>query len=192
MAQGWVETFPELTEDRRRLGELPGFTPERIEQWLESYPIEELGLPNNTGSPILNVPTDNIISTPIPEETGPNIVEARPENTTTPDGNSILPHGGKGDGLKYVALKGHDVEQVDDVIANPRPEMSGVVEWRNRFKGQDMTLLTGQVGHWVLLDPNGYVFAVSNRNLPLRHQENDPEDIVRPLERPWRHDLKNF
>jgi hypothetical protein len=63
-----------LTEGERRLGELPGFTPERIEQWLETYPIDELGLPNNTGSPIPGDPTDTIISTPIPEETGPNIV----------------------------------------------------------------------------------------------------------------------
>ena len=74
LAQGWVEVFPELTEDERRIGELPGFKPERIEQWLETYPIEELGLPNNTGSPIPGDPTDNIISTPIPEETGPMIV----------------------------------------------------------------------------------------------------------------------
>lgn len=74
LAQGWVEIFPELTEDERRLGELPGFTPERIEQWLETYPIEELGLPNNTGSPVPGDPTSNIISTPIPEATGPNIV----------------------------------------------------------------------------------------------------------------------
>jgi len=184
MAQGWVEVFPELTEDERRLGELPGFTPARIEQWLETYPIEDLGLPNHTGSPIPEDPTDSIISTPIPEETGPNIVEARPGNTTTPGGNSILPHGAKGDGREYIGLKGHDVEQIDDIIANPRPELSGVVEGRGKFKGQDMTLLTGQDGHWVLLDPDGNVFAVSNRNLPLRHQENDPEDIVRPLERP--------
>lgn len=47
----WVEFLPELTEDERRLGKLPGFTPERIEQWLETYSIEELGLPNHTGAP---------------------------------------------------------------------------------------------------------------------------------------------
>lgn len=73
-AEGWVEVFPELTEDERRLGELPGLTPERIEQWLETYPAEDLDLPNHTGSPIPAGPTDNIISTPIPEETGPKIV----------------------------------------------------------------------------------------------------------------------
>lgn len=182
LAQGWVEIFPELTEDERRLGQLPGFTPERIEQWLETYPIEDLGLPNHTGSPILDDPANNIISTPIPEETGPNIVEARPGATTTPDGNSILPHGGKGDGQEYITGKGHTVEQIDDIISNPSPEQSGIVQGRRRFKGQDMTLLIGQDGHWVLLDPDGNVFAVSNRNLPLRHDENEPEDIIRPLE----------
>jgi hypothetical protein len=86
LAQGWVEIFPELTEDERRLGELPGFTPERIEQWLETYPIEDLGLPNNTGSPSLGDPTDNIISTPIPEEAGPNVVTmAAPNNQRAAD-----------------------------------------------------------------------------------------------------------
>jgi hypothetical protein len=64
LAQGWVEVFPELTEDERRLGQLPGFTPERIEQWLETYPAEVLGLPNTTGAPIAPDPTGNIISTP--------------------------------------------------------------------------------------------------------------------------------
>lgn len=74
LAQGWVEVFPELTDDEIGLGQLPGFTPERIEQWLETYPIEELGLPNHTGSPIPDDPIDSIISTPIPEEAEPNIV----------------------------------------------------------------------------------------------------------------------
>ena len=181
-ADGWVETFPELTEDERRLGEVPGFTPERIEQWLETYPIEELGLPNNTSSPIPDDPTGNIISTPIPEETGPNIVEARPGTTTTPDGNSILPHGAKGDGEEYITGKGHTVEQIDDIIANPRPELSGVVDGIGRYRGQDMTLLTGQDGHWVVLDPSGNVIAVSNRNVPLGDNENTPREIIRPLE----------
>ncbi|SDN50598.1 Phage Mu protein F like protein [Lutimaribacter pacificus] len=184
LAQGWVEVFPELTEDERRLGQLPGFTPERIEQWLETYPLEELGLPNHTGSPIPDDPTDNIVSTPIPDETGPNIVEARPGTITTPGGNSILPHGAKGDGQEYIGLKGHDVEQIDDIIANPRPDLSGFVEGRGHLKEQDVRLLTGPDGHWVKLDEDGNVFATSNRNLPLSHKENYPGEIIRPLEQP--------
>jgi SPP1 gp7 family putative phage head morphogenesis protein len=82
IAQGWVEVFPELTEGERRLGELPGFTSERIDQWLETYPTEVLGLPNHTGSPPVEDPTGNIISTPIPNEVGPNIVEVRPGEPT--------------------------------------------------------------------------------------------------------------
>lgn len=181
-ANGWVEVFPELTEDERRLGQLSGFTSERIEQWLETYPADDLGLADDTGSPGPDDPTDNIISTPIPEEVRPNIVQARPGNTTTPDGNSILPHGAKGDGQEYIGLKGHDVEQIDNTIANPRPNLSGIVEGRGRYKGQEMTLLTGQDGYWVVLDPNGNVVAVSNRNLPLGHEENEPDKIIRPLE----------
>lgn len=77
IADGWVEVFPELTDGERRLGELPGFTPERIEQWLETYPVEVLGLPNHTGSPATETPTSNIISTPVPNEATPSIVEAR-------------------------------------------------------------------------------------------------------------------
>lgn len=182
LAEGWVEVFPELTEDERRLGQLPGFTPERIEQWLEVFPAEDLGLPTSTATPIPEDPTGNIISTPLPEETGPNIVEARPGTTTTPAGNTILPHGDKGDGREYVTSKGHTVEQIDDIIANPRPDLSGILEGRGALKGQDVILLTGQDGHWVKLDNDGNVRATSNRNLPLRHDENNPGKIIRPLE----------
>jgi len=107
LAQGWVEVFPELTEDERRLGELPGFTPGRIEQWLETYPIEELGLPNNTGSPIPGDPTDNVISTPIPEETGPNIVAMENphsiENVSIPEDRArhILDGEGRSGGHRF-------------------------------------------------------------------------------------------
>lgn len=87
IAQGWVEVFPELTEGERRLGELPGFTPERIDQWLETYPAEVLGLPNHTGSPPVEDPTGNIISTPIPDTSGPNIVTM--ENPHSIDSVSI-------------------------------------------------------------------------------------------------------
>ncbi|MFT3688276.1 hypothetical protein [Paenirhodobacter sp.] len=41
-----------------------------------------LGLPNHTGSPAAEDPTGNVISTPIPDEAGPNIVEARPGEPT--------------------------------------------------------------------------------------------------------------
>ena len=183
LAQGWVEVFPELSEDDRRLGQLPGFTPERIEQWLETYPAEVLGLPNHTGSPPVEDSTGNIISTPIPDEAGPNIVEARRDEAfTTPGGNTIGHHGDKGDGLEYITGKGHTVGQIDDIIANPRPDLSGIVAGRGRYRGQDMTLLTGQDGHWVLLSPEGRVVAVSNRNRPLWETENEPDPIIRPLE----------
>jgi len=82
IADGWVEVFPELTEGERRLGELAGFTPQRLEAWLETYPAEVLGLPIHTGSPIAQYPSGNIVSTPIPDETGPFIVEARPGEPT--------------------------------------------------------------------------------------------------------------
>lgn len=87
IAQGWVEVFPELTDGERRLGELPGFTPERIDQWLESYPAEVLGLPNHTGSPAAEDPTGNITSTPIPDAAGPNVVTM--ENPHSIDSVSI-------------------------------------------------------------------------------------------------------
>lgn len=183
IAQGWVEVFPELTDGERRLGELPGFTPERIDQWLETYPAETLGLPNHTGSPPVEDPNGNIISTPIPDEAGPNIVEARRDEAfTTPGGNTIDDHGGKGDGLEYITGKGHTAGQIDEIIANPRPDLSGIVAGRGRYKGQEMTLLTGQDGYWVLLSPEGRVVAVSNRNRPLWETENEPDPIIRPLE----------
>ena len=183
IADGWVEIFPELTNDERRLGQLPGFTPERIEQWLETYPAEVLGLPNHTGSPTTEDPTGNIISTPIPDEVGPNVVEARPgEPFTTPGGNTVGEHGQKGGGLEYITGKGHTGEQIDEIIANPRPDLSGIVAGRGDYKDQEMILLTGQDGHWVILSAEGRVIAVSNRNRPLREKENEPDPIIRPLE----------
>ena len=56
---------------------MPGFTPQRLEEWLETYPAGVLGLPSNTGSPRPSDPSGNVISTPIPQEVGPTIVEAR-------------------------------------------------------------------------------------------------------------------
>ena len=81
LAQGWVEVFPELTEEERLLGQLPGFTPERLDQFREEYPIEDLGLPIHTGHGAEEDPVGNIISTPISEEVGPNIVA----NERTPE-----------------------------------------------------------------------------------------------------------
>jgi hypothetical protein len=183
IAQGWVEVFPELTEGEKRLGELPGFTPGRIAAWLETYPVEVLGLPNHTGSPIPEVPAGNSISTPIPEDVGPNVVDVRPgDEYTTPGGNTIGDHGGKGGGLDYISGKGHSAGQIDDIIANPRPDLSGIVAGRGPYKGKEMTLLTGQDGQWVVLSPEGRVVAVSNRNRPLRAEENEPDPIIRPLE----------
>lgn len=126
LAQGWVEIFPELTEDARRLGELPGFTPERIEQWLEAYPIQELGLPNNTGAPIPGDPTDNIISTPIPEETGPIIVAVRPGDPTPINPNSDEAtqrgHRRENESPQILGKNGFDVIQNPAVDGPKRPD----------------------------------------------------------------------
>lgn len=94
----------------------------------------------------------------------------------------ILPHGAKGDGQEYITGKGHLAEQIDDIIANPRPDLSGFIDGRGQLRGQDIRLLTGSDGHWVTLDQNGNVRASSNRNLPLSHKENYSGDIIRPLE----------
>ena len=108
------------------MGELPGFTPERIEQWLETYPIEELGLPNNTGSPIPDDPTDNIISTPIPDETGPNIVEARPGEPTpinpSDDEATQRGHRRENESAQILGQNGFDVIQNPAVEGAKNPD----------------------------------------------------------------------
>jgi SPP1 gp7 family putative phage head morphogenesis protein len=73
-ADGWIEVLPELTEDERRLGQLPGLTPARIEAWLESYTAEELGLSHRTGGGVPDDSSGSIISTPIPDVAGPDVV----------------------------------------------------------------------------------------------------------------------
>jgi len=126
LAQGWVEVFPELTEDERRLGQLPGFTSERIEQWLETYPIEELGLPNHTGSPILEDPADTIISTPIPAETGPNIVAVRPGDPTPISPNSDEAtqrgHQRENESAQILGQNGFDIIQNPAVDGTKNPD----------------------------------------------------------------------
>ena len=126
IAQGWVEVFPELTEGEKRLGELPGFTPERIDQWLETYPAEVLGLPNHTGSPAFVDPIGNIISTPIPDEAGPNIVEARSGEPTPINRNddeatqrSIRR---ENESAGILAENGYDVVQNPSVAGPKRPD----------------------------------------------------------------------
>lgn len=126
LAKGWVEVFPELTEDERRLGQLPGFTPERLDQWLETYPIEDLGLPNHTGSPIPDDPTDSIISTPIPEETGPNIVAVRPGEPTPINPNSDEAtqrgHRRENESAQILRQNGFDIIQNPSVDGSKNPD----------------------------------------------------------------------
>nr|WP_282569275.1 hypothetical protein [Aliiroseovarius sp. S1339] len=126
LAQGWVEVFPELTEDERRLELLPGFTPERIEQWLETYPIEDLGLPNHTGSPIPDDPTDSIISTPIPEETGPNIVAVQPGEPTpinpSDDEATQRGHRRENESAQILGQNGFDIIQNPVIDGPKRPD----------------------------------------------------------------------
>ncbi|MDO5622126.1 MAG: hypothetical protein Q4G24_11730 [Paracoccus sp. (in: a-proteobacteria)] len=183
-SQGWTEIFPELTDWEKALGELPGFTAAQAETFQEGFTIAPPALPNHTGQPAPLIDLPQIISTPIPENAGPNIVAARPESYTTPAGNIIQEHGKKGGGLDYITLKGHTPEQIDDIIANPRLDLSGFILGRGRLKGQDIKLLTGHDGHWVKIDEDGNIFATSNRNLSLKHDENDPDAIIKPLETP--------
>ncbi|MCV2883066.1 phage minor head protein [Actibacterium sp. XHP0104] len=126
LAQGWVEVFPELSEGERRLGQLPGCTPERIEQWLETYPIEDLGLPNNTGSPIPGDPTDSIISTPIPEEAGPNIVAVQPGEPTpinpSDDEATQRGHRRENEAAQILGQNGFDIIQNPLVDGLKRPD----------------------------------------------------------------------
>lgn len=67
-AQGWVEVFPELTEDERRLAELPGFTGKQQEAFILVDPVLTDGLPAHTGHAPEGDPVGNVISTPITEE----------------------------------------------------------------------------------------------------------------------------
>lgn len=67
-AQGWVEVFPELTEDEHRLGELLGFTGAQQEAFILADPVLNDGLPAHTGHAPEADPVGNVISTPITEE----------------------------------------------------------------------------------------------------------------------------
>lgn len=98
LAAGWAEVFPELTDDEKKLGQLPGFTPERLDQFREEYPAGVLGLPTHTGHGPVEDPTGNVISTPIPEVGQPNIVtiDRSPEELDALASDPA--HGGRIDG----------------------------------------------------------------------------------------------
>ena len=165
IADGWVEVFPELTDGERRLGQLPGFTPQRLEEWLETYPAGVLGLPIHTGSPIAQDPSGNIVSTPIPDETGPTIVEAkRPESYTTPDGNKVRAHGGKGGGKEYMLGKGHTPESLDEILSNPASKMPSSRGDTSTGGRQSATVIFGRNGDWVVVnDLTGQIISMNDR-----------------------------
>jgi hypothetical protein len=166
LAQGWVEVFPELTEDERRLGQLPGFTPERLDQFREAYPAEGPDLPNHTGQGPARDPTGSIISTPIPEERGPEIVESgKTGDFTTPDGNVVRNHGKGGTGEEYLLFKGHTPESIDDILQNPQarePSLHGDTSTGGK---QGATILYGRNGDWVVVnDITGEVISMNDRH----------------------------
>lgn len=82
LAAGWAEVFPELTDGEKKLGQLPGFTPERLDQLTEQYGREVLGLPSDTGNGPVEGPAGNVIATPIPDVGRPSIVTATNPHTT--------------------------------------------------------------------------------------------------------------
>lgn len=184
-AQGWTEVFPELTEDERRLADLPGFTAEQQEAFILADPAQNDGLPAHTGHVPEGDPVGNVTADPIAADEGPNVLEARRgRDFVTPGGNVISQHGSDESGKDYIeGRKGHTGKQIDDIIAMPDRTRSGYVQAKGRRKGEKIRLFTGQDGHWVKVDEAGRVIASSNRHLPLKHKENDPGEIIEPLEK---------
>lgn len=67
-AYGWTEVLPELTEDERRLAELPSFTAGQQQAFILADPVVNDGLPAHAGHAPEDNPVGNVISTPITEE----------------------------------------------------------------------------------------------------------------------------
>ena len=124
-----------------------------------------LGLPIHTGSPIAQDPSGNIVSTPIPDETGPTIVEAkRPESYTTPDGNKVRAHGGKGGGKEYMLGKGHTPESLDEILSNPASKMPSSRGDTSTGGRQSATVIFGRNGDWVVVnDLTGQIISMNDR-----------------------------
>ena len=68
LAEGWAEVFPALDEAGRRLGELPGFLPPRLDEILaqEGFaPADPMDIgPQNTGAPPVTMPTEPLVTLP--------------------------------------------------------------------------------------------------------------------------------
>lgn len=171
LAKGWAEVFPGLTDDEKWLGQLPGFTPEQLDQFREEYPAEVLGLPVHTGQGPVEDPVGDVVSTPVPEVERPNIVEARSsESFTTPNGNVIRGHGGKGTGKEYMLGQGHTSETVDEIIENPASQVPSSRGDTSTGGKQGATILFGRFGDWVLVNEvTGEVIAINDKY--NKHQE---------------------
>lgn len=170
IADGWVEVLPELTDDERRLGQLPGFTPERLDEFREEFPAEDLGLPNDTGTPIPDDPTDDVISTPIPEDAGPNVVTmADPNNERATDledsaFNGIreaFPEANIERNREYLKANGELDGEVDTLI-NGIPVEVTIGNGRNKLEqSQKIERLTGKAP--IIYGPN--IRGTVERNL---------------------------
>lgn len=170
-AQGWTEVFPELTEDERRLAELPGFTAEQREAFILADPVLNDGLPAHTGHAPEGDPTGNVTADPVTVGEGPNVLEARPNREyITPSGNVIREHGSR-NAEEYMLEKGHTSENVDAVLAFPAysyPSEKGDTSTGGK---DSTTVIVGKNGDWVMInDVTGKIIQMNdryNRRQPL-------------------------
>ncbi len=98
------------------MGQLPGFTPERLEAFRETYPAETPGLPVHTGQGHPDDPGGNVVSTPIPQDAGPDIVEMpRPGEPTrirpNDDAETQRGHRRENESAEILAQAGFDILQ---------------------------------------------------------------------------------
>jgi hypothetical protein len=121
MAQGWIEVFPELTPDEKELTKLPGFTPERVEQFTESYPAIDPAEQKNGGkyeSPIQELGIPNRLETPIEQEGVDNKpYMAQESNDDSIGSNRPAGVGGNGASSEVTNLNGIPTAEVKDILS---------------------------------------------------------------------------
>jgi RHS repeat-associated protein len=98
----------------------------------------------------------------------------RPPNSTTPGGNVVRGHGGRGNGEQYLEGKGWTPGQVDDIIDAPANSYQG--ERKDKYSGSGTRVHEDGNGNWVVVNGKGEVIQVNDRDNPRQPKPKEKQE----------------
>jgi RHS repeat-associated protein len=101
------------------------------------------------------------------------------DDYTTAGGNNVRGHGIRGSGDKYLDKKGWTEKQLDDLLAGPDSSYPAAKGDTSK-PGTGATVKTDGKGNWAVVNDDGKVIAVNDRNNP---KQKPPEPKKSPDEK---------